>query len=385
MRTFWFCSLSFVAGFVFFISSVGAERAVAKNTSVNAEMRQVYDAYKELQFFIYDINEFESSKNDKFISDRLNKIAKGFHNIESFEQDYQEQPGFNSYLLAVKGALADVSESFAQGNKEWANNRIRALNNHCMSCHVSYGTGVKFHDENNEPKIQNLEAKGDYYFATRQFDRAIESYLAAIKKAKTPLDRINPLRRWLTIQIRTGLTPEKIIANLSRLKRDLKLYPFELEEIASWMDSLHAWRGESASSQSRFEVANKLLKKGLSTNDPLYANIGTIELLRAGSLLHDSLNKDKLTPDQRRDALYMLGFTYAKLPGYFTDEAPEIFLEKCIRDYPVSKESQSAYRLLRELIAFEYTGSGGEHLPASLWAKLKELEDLAYGNFNGAA
>ncbi|MCB0311595.1 MAG: hypothetical protein KDD42_10185, partial [Bdellovibrionales bacterium] len=126
--------------------------------------------------------------------------------------------------------------------------------------------------------------------------------------------------------------------------------------------------------------AENLLRQSLGMHDPLFSKLGTVELLRASSLLHKGLEGEELSKSDRAKSLYLLGLSYAKLPSYFINELPEFFLEQCIRENPGTTEAKKAYKLYKDVVTLGFTGSSGTHLPPDIQLKLRDLHDMAYEN-----
>ena len=82
-----------------------------------------------------------------------------------------------------------------------------------------------------------------------------------------------------------------------------------------------------------------------------------------------------------------MGVAYTKLPQFFVDDLPGLFLEQCIREFPNTEDARRAFKLYREVTILEYTGSSGTRVPDDVKLHLDELQALAYGvaSFKGQA
>src|SRR5690606_30328824 len=155
--------------------------------------------------------------------------------------------------------------------------------------------------------------------------------------------------------------------------------PFEDEEIRGWIQSLRRWQNESKNTKaSTLRKAENLIRQGLGMNDPITAQRGSVELLRATSLLHRMLSEQGADIENQGQILYLLGLSYGELPLFFPGELAESFLEQAIRSTPGSNEAKKSYRLLKTIVTRGYTGSGGTHLPPDQRVLLEGLYKLAY-------
>lgn len=369
---------------------VFAAAASAQDPSIKTSMDVVYTSFKELQPYLLSSNRFEAKENEQRIHALIDTLQKGFHTVEKIDTSYTNQPGFNSTLVLISGALKDAEARFTEGRKGWAMWRLKTITNHCITCHTTYGVEMGFHDPNpNVSELNDLE-RGEFFLATRQFEQAEDAFLKAARNtgeggASDDSQRFEALSKWLIIYTRINADPKNAITQLQQVVRTGGFSRYELEQIAEWIASLRRWVNEGKSSASSLRKAENLLRQSLGMNDPLYSKTGTVELLRATGLLHTTLENSADKPVERRKALYLLGLSYAKLPTFFINELPEFFLEQCIRDYPESPEAIKSYKLYKDVVTLGYTGSSGIHLPTDVKLKLRELHDIAYGKITVSA
>jgi hypothetical protein len=62
-----------------------------------------------------------------------------------------------------------------------------------------------------------------------------------------------------------------------------------------------------------------------------------------------------------------------------------MYLEQCIQEFPGSTDAKNAFRVYRQHIIADFTGSGGTDIPDEVSIHLDELRKKAYGEptFNG--
>lgn len=341
---------------------------------VSKEMRQVYAAYKNLQTFLTKPQTFEDSKNEKEIRSLLQNISKNFHRVDEMSSRYQKEPGFVATAELVHEMLDDSYKRFNEGNKSYALWRLRGLNAHCITCHATYNVKLQFEDNSSETAGLPPIDRADFYFSSRQFERASEAYLEIVEKDLSGHETFGALKKWLIVQTRVSADAKEAQQTLTRLLPKLELPVYEKEEIESWIASLKSWPAD----KKKLELADieRLIRQSTSI-DPLSNEIDEVSLLRATALLHDLLPTLKSKEDRSR-ALYLLGFSYNKLRSFFIDELPEIYLRLSIEESPGSKNAKSAFELYKEIVTLAFTGSSGTEVPSDVRVNLMELYKKAH-------
>lgn len=346
-------------------------------------MDQVYLAFKSLQKYMADKALFVKKDNHAEILQLLGRLVDRFHRVRELDSPYAKEIGFASTLHIIREMLIDVQQRFLVGKKDYAFWRLRNVYTYCVSCHTRYAVTVDFSDP--DLRLENLSAfeRGEFFLATRQFEKAQDAYLLAVEHAGSPLRRIAALRHWLVIFTRVQPNPRHAMDELNRLRARVHFTPNEQQEIAGWMASLERWKDETPVPIDPLRRAETLLSQGTTIGDEIFGKRSAVELLRATALLHELLDAAKpgeLTAERRARILYNLGSAYSELSFFFADQLPEMFLEQCIRDYPGSDQAKRAFRLYREIVTLDYTGSAGTVLPREVKQKMDVLHTLAQGS-----
>jgi hypothetical protein len=362
-------------------SQATTETKVAVDRELPVTMRQLYKAFKELQPLLYNQQRFLDSSNKSKIASHLEAMTAVLNTTPSLGHTKVKEPGFAAEFAGLQRSLQDASKAFGDGREQWALWRLRNVTNRCSTCHTSYKVAVTFVDPTLSEDVENPFVRGELFLASRQFERASKAFFQAAADPQNDEHRMEALRKWIIIQTRVSPHPHEAIKQLKAVISTGRLLPFEQEEVREWLASLTLWAEETASATpvSQLRKAENLLHQALILRNPADAQIGTVELLRATALLHQTLEQRELPSQEKRRALYLLGYAYSELPLFFVNELPEVYLEQCIREFPGSEDAKRAYRVYRELVLFEYTGSSGTHLPADMRAKLHELHNFSLG------
>ena len=124
-------------------------------------------------------------------------------------------------------------------------------------------------------------------------------------------------------------------------------------------------------------LAKKLIKKARSISQWQSLDSANVEYLRASSMIHDLLIKEK-DPKNRAEMFMYLGDSYDVLSknGYW--ELPELYYESCIKENPGRNSiSRKCFLGYERNILLGYSGSIGVLVPAVEKEKLLKLKKLA--------
>jgi hypothetical protein len=56
-----------------------------------------------------------------------------------------------------------------------------------------------------------------------------------------------------------------------------------------------------------------------------------------------------------------------------------MYLEQCISEFPGTPDAKNAFRVMKESITEEFTGSAGTSMPAEVRLRIEELRKKAFG------
>lgn len=359
------------------ISSGQEDGAERESPAIRREMDSVFSTYRELQGFMLSRSGFVDEKNKSTIEALLSGLSERFHTVQSIKARHENDPSFVANLNSMRELLADAKSRFADGRKDYALWRLRYAADLCVGCHTRYEVNVDFTPPAEYLGQRNAYEQGQYYMATRQFEKAHDAFVLAAASPQADMQRIDALRRLLVIYTRVNPDPARAVRELTRLRAKLRLGDFEQEELASWLSSLRRWQNEGRFQLDPVRQAGHLIEQARVIRQST-KQAGSVELLRASSILHRLLEE---TPDKGRERsviLYLLGLSYKELPFSFGEDLPEVMFEESIRSYPASDLAAKAYREYHESVTIGFTGSGGTEIPEEINRSLRELYDLAH-------
>lgn len=350
----------------------------AQAQEVKAGMDALLAPFKKIQPYIASEQRFIDPKNRDTVVRIIQDLRANFHKLEAIPSHYHRLPGFAENVRDVAELLDDTSRRFSEGKTSYAWWRLRKLPTDCFTCHATYKVGNHYSnpwaiDESLEPLN-----RARFLLATRQFSEARDAFTVVLKNPEYKLDYNEALRSLVLITTRIDQNPAEGAAQLRVIVRTVDLPAEDAREALRWADELTAWSLEERSKRGgSFQLAEQLIGRGskISPDTPQ----DDVSLLRGTSLLHQLLEDGKLPKEQRPRALYLLGFAYTKLALFFSESWAEIYLERCIREYPGTHLAQKAYKAYQEHILDDYTGTAGTEIPAEIKLHLEELRNRAYG------
>jgi len=350
----------------------------AQAQEVKAGMNSLLVPFKEIQPYIASENRFLDPNNHDTLMRIIQDLRSNFHKVEAIPSRYHALPGFTENVRDVADLLDDSSRRFSEGKSSYAWWRLRKLPTDCFTCHATYK--VSSHYSNPGAIDESLDplSRARFLLATRQFNEAQDAFTAVLRSAEYKLDYNEALRSLVLITTRIDRNPTEGAQHLRAIARTADLPEEDAREALQWADQLAAWSRENPAKKSgSLQVAEQLIQRGSKTSLDIPQD--DVSLLRGTAMLHQLLEDGKLPKEQRPRALYLLGFAYTKLPLFFSESWAEMYLERCIREYPGTNLAQKSYRTYREHILDDYTGTAGTEIPAEIKLHLEDLHNRAYG------
>jgi hypothetical protein len=359
---------------VFLITTSNA----AYGEEVQAGMNTLIAPFRQIQPYIAAQDKFLAPEAANKVADLINELRKNFHRLESVPTSYHALPGFDENLLAVADLLDDSSRRFSEGKKSYAWWRLRKLPSDCFTCHATYKVSSRYSNPGVVDDSLDPLNRGRFLLATRQFSEAQGEFLKALQDPANTMYYNEALRSLLLIATRIDQKPSEGAATLQRVLEKSKLPEEDAREANQWIKELTLWASEKTS-PSRITVAfaEQLITGGAASTSTHRQN--DVSLLRGTAILHQLLEQGSLKKELRPQALYLLGFAYTKLPLFFSESWAEMYLERCIKEFPGSANAKRAFAAYRDQTIDDYTGTGGTNIPDEIKLHLEELRKKAYG------
>jgi hypothetical protein len=346
---------------------------------VQSSMQKLLTPLRALQPFLADEDKFTDSDNSNNIHQQLVALRRDFHSLERIPTRYKSQPGFQESVKNTAELLDDASRRFDEGRKEYAWWRLQRLPTDCFSCHATYK--VSSHYSNTamiDESLSPLE-RARFLMATRQFDEAKKTLLTALEDPAYRLYDDQILRSLLLIETRISKEPKESLAMFRTILKSEQLPLDDAHTVERWLKGLESWsKAPPVKEANKLTTGEKLIRAGATRGIDFAQD--DVALLRGTALIHESLEAGNLSEPQRRKGMYLLGYAYSLLPHFFTEGWDELYLEKCVEEFPNTQEAKWAYNIYSDKILRDFTGSGGSAVPAEIQLHLEELRKKAYGD-----
>jgi hypothetical protein len=368
--------------------------SIKDNSSMRKESipwsQKMQGLYRTLADLLTDVSSdrrFNDPANRVRIQGEADKLSSLVHDLNKkgmVSLDVDPTVRFIAGLLGAetKRAAAELS----RGNRIYARSILRSVPTYCIACHTRNATGPEFAELPFEPSSKSLTVfeRGEFYAATRQFDRAQAEFKTVIEDPKTAatnvLDWKKAVQQSLAIAIRVKENPaqaQQIVETVLKMPHA----PLSMmEDAKTWQTSITEWRNEGAhhtlTEEGLYSEVIRLMAKAHETQKYPMDRTADILYLRTSAAIHDLL---QLAPNGMHsdEALLLAGITYEVLSPLDREELHEIFYGACVRKSPHTPIAEVCFRRLEADIILDYTGSSGTDMPADISERLRDLHALA--------
>ncbi len=345
---------------------------------VQSSMQKLLVPLRTLQPLLANEDKFTDSDNQDKIHEQLIALRRDFHSLERIPTKYRYQPGFEESVKHAAQLLDDASSRFDEGRKEYAWWRLQGLPTDCFSCHATYKVSNEYSNTAMVDESLNPLERARFLMATRQFTEAKRTLLSALDDDAYRLYDDQILRSLLLIETRISKDPKESLEIFRGILKSGKLPLDDAHTVQRWLKGMEVWsKAPAVKEGNKLATGEKLIRAGATRGIDFTQD--DVALLRGTALVHESLEAGNLNESQRRKAIYLLGYAYSQLPQFFTEGWDELYLEKCIKNFPNTQEAKWAYNIYSDKVMNDFTGSGGINIPAEIKLHLEDLRKKAYG------
>lgn len=360
------------------IALLTATLLIASATAEESTMKKLYKTLSEVLTNSSSAERFSNKSNRSEIEAQLKSLTTLAHSIKADKTD--------PTLSILSGYLSEETNAayaaFKNGKTEYARGIVKALPGTCIACHSRNNQGPQFEKLDLEPSDSLLKPieLAEFYAGTRQFDRAIKSFLQIIENTETanndPYAWEHAIKQSLAIAIRVKKDiplAKKIIDTALTQK---KAAYTTREDLAQWKKSIEKWAKEPKASA---KTENGLYSEGMRLISEAHQlqkypvdHSADMLYLRASSVYYDLL---QTAPNGKyvSEALLMQGICNEVLSPRGFEDLHRHYYEACIKKSPHSSIAMDCYRRYERSIIHGYTGSAGTAVPEEIKQKLLDL------------
>ena len=343
---------------------------------------------KALSSLLSDVSSdqrFADPKRRSKIQSEADQVA---HLAHELGRDGVVSPDHDPSVLLFSSIFAGESHYAAgllkTGHDVYARELLRGVPGYCIACHTRNPHGPSFTGFEPAPTGLTPLERGEFFAASRQYDRALDTLNPLLSEpgapAIRPLEWTRAMKDSLAIAVRVKQDPDLAGGIVDRIIA-AKDAPLSIKEDAlQWRQTIQAWRNEPRreplTEDGWHSEAVRLLAQAHDLQKYPTDRSADILYLRATVAIHELLAKAPLGP-HAAEAYLMAGIAYEVLRAFHLDEIHEVYYEACIRAAPHTPVATSCYHRYEASVYEGYTGSGGVHLPDDLRESLRKLRELA--------
>lgn len=341
--------------------ALSAQVALAQDEGMNqtqTRMRGVFITLTKAYKYSLDPAAFEDLANRDDIESALQALAANARELKTHGGGLDAS--FDYLRRSLSRDATDALDRFE--NRQYVGSRflLTKLTENCVTCHSKlpdhshFDMGAKFLEEAGVEKLAPLQ-RVDLEIATRQFDRALDTYEGAFAdKHQDPqtLALVGSFAEYIRLCVGVVEDPQRAVKTLTAFEKRDDLSGNMKDNVQHWVADLKTLDLAGAKGHE-LETAREMIDKTRAAKRFPEDRRGLVEFIGASALLHRYLHAGVTNPDDKADALYLLAVAEANISrSYWVSETPSL-LGQAIVTAPKSNVAKLAYAFLEQ-----YTLSG---------------------------
>lgn len=352
------------------------------------KMQALSKTLSQLLPLVASRSQFEDEKNKDLIEKETQNLSRLAHSLHSGSKPSSD-PSFQTMTGLFEEDIERALESLKRGNREYARSVLRDTTSYCIQCHTQSNRGPNFPRLSLDINTDDLPTlqRAEFFAATRQFDRALETYRKVIENESlaqtTPYEWEQACRASMAILVRVKQEPKAALDLLNSTILGHRNLPHSMKKTAlAWKNSLSEWKKEkrknkAATADAILAQSEKLLNQAHQRQEFPLDHSQDILYFRASSLLHDLLDTEGKESPLAAKTLYLSGLAAEATRDLNFWTLHETYFELCIERAPHTKLAEQCFERLNDSIVLGYSGSGGVHIPPEVGQRLSTLKGKA--------
>jgi tetratricopeptide (TPR) repeat protein len=344
-------------------------------------MGQIFEALRvALPASLRDERFADPAQRERILA-ALDALARNGERLEAHGRSRDASFAFLSRSLAQDART--IRDRYAAGHVDEARFLLHELTQTCVACHSrlpserTSSLAARFVSQEEIARLP-LDERARLELATRQFDRALETYERLFADpAVSPdyLDLAGHVDDYLELCLRVADAPGRTIPVLEKLAARPDSSAGLRESAAAWVASLRKLV-EHRPLGTPLEQARILVRQGDEASRFATDRRGLVPYIAASGVLYRDLERRREHGPELAESYYLLGVIESRIGRAFWISQTEHFLETAIRLSPSAPFAEDAWELLEEFLLSGFTGSAGSELPAEERQRLEDLRDL---------
>ncbi len=359
-------------------SSATQTAETPKNTWPN-EMQQLTYNLSELLPIITDPKSYNDAEKKKFVESKMAELKKLAHDINESTPTPDQDPTLKLIGRRFEENLKLSLESFQSGHIEFSRSVFKNALAQCVQCHTRLETGPALAQPQFLTTLQKaaIVERVQFLIASRYFDEAMREISLTLDKGDT-LSIVawqKLVQMGLIINVRFRHDVKQSQQFLQLLSQNKNLPYFIKRHLPYWQQSIKDW-SRNPKPTANLKVAQQIVNRAEAAQRASRSDGGTVDYLRAGSLLHQFLAKSQ-APTSKSEALYQLGLIYENIGEIGAWSMNEDYYELCIRTQPHTEIAKKCFARYQESTISGYSGTSGLYIPEEIQKKMNELRAVA--------
>ena len=351
------------------------------------KMQELYKTLADLLTDVTSDKRFNDPSNRTRIQNEADKLSNLVHDLSNKRVVSEDADPTIQIIAGMFGREAKrAARELKHGNRAYARTILRSVPSYCIACHTRNSTGPQFAKLPFEPSQKSLTPleRGEFFTASRQFDRAQEEFKRIIQDSKAAetntWDWEKAVRQSLAIAVRVKKDPVQAQEIVQIVLKTAAAPSSMKEDAKTWKVSITEWQEELsrrvATEEGLYAEAVRLMAKARETQKYPMDRTADILYLRASAVVHELL---QMVPQGSHadEALLLAGLSYEVLMPLKTEVLHEIYYEACVRKAPHTPTAEVCFRRYEEDIFLGYSGSAGTEVPDDIQKNLRELRSLS--------
>ncbi|MCY4524544.1 MAG: hypothetical protein OXB84_07390 [Halobacteriovoraceae bacterium] len=334
------------------------------DTSTKKLMRKVFEDYVKLIPYMY------GTKNKGMIV-KLNNLEQSF--LKARHDKMLGRPMFSPIAEIFKENISDIKKGYQIQNTSYAKHRLKVMNVLCISCHSQlprkrYPRIINKYSEITNKYIRRNRDKAMLSYFLRDYETSIKYFKKEFEETSNQNESV--IRTILNIYVTNLDNENKAVKYLRSISNNKKTPKGIKKSAKEWTRELIKPFNRKNDKKS----VKKLISRVNNIKDELNINSRlAVEMFRMKRTLNNYMTKKtntKLMPE----ILYSLGLLTDRQGDIYLYSLGEMYLKKCIINYPKSDIAKDCYTAYKDSVYFGFTGSSGTHIPPDIKKELKTLE-----------
>lgn len=347
---------------------------------VKSDMDEMLGYIFTMKPFIVSEVEFSNPKNQVLVDETLKKMITLSQKIN--HEKKIKMTGFQASGQTLHEQLKETELVFRLGNKSYSYWLLRSTLSNCMSCHTQLPSGsTGFASISKNKFLTNPFQEAEFLYIIRTFEKSMELYTRAISGFPSNNIPIEDIETAVSRKVFYFTRVKRDLKGLSQaLKKDLKNKKLPKATIASMQsyaasaDLLAAEKLPELKTEALVrKYAEEILKQEMRGEFNYEDTKRNLQNLRLSGFLYEFLEKNPDT-SLKADIYYWLSFCESRWDQGAFDSLPELYLRKCIQEFPKSSVAPQCFEEYSELVTIGYTGSGGTNIPKDVADELKSMK-----------